>query len=94
MTLDDHLKQNPNLRTFIDQIVSDKRFLALKDAFVSHTPVAIDKTSEVSVEVAHGMYLGTRFVFNDMERIYREPKVDPKKKDQKQTPEVDPDLET
>jgi hypothetical protein len=93
MTIDEHLKLNPNLRTFIDQIVADKRFLALKDAFVSHTPPG-DKNVQTSIEVSHGMYLGTRFVFNDMERIYREPKVDPNKKEQKKKTEVDPDLET
>lgn len=93
MTLEDQLKANPGLRTLIDLIASNKSFLALKDAFVSYTPAG-DKNIQTNTEVSHGMYLGTRFVFNEIERIYREPKTEPKKKDQKSSVEVDPDLET
>lgn len=93
MTLEEHLAINPNLRSFIDSIVADKRFLPLKDAFVSHTPPG-DKTTAVSTEVAHGMYLGTRFTFNEMERISRQPKIEKDNKDKKgPKPETDPDLQ-
>lgn len=92
MTIDEQIKANPGLRSLIDLIASHKSFLALKDAFVSYTPAG-DKNIPTNTKVSHGMYLGTRFVFNEMERIYREPKTDTKTKEKKQPVEVDPDLQ-
>jgi hypothetical protein len=94
MTLEEQLAINPSLRAFIDTIVGDKRFLLLKDAFVAHTPAG-DKSTENSTSVCQGMYLGTRHVFNEMERISRQPKID-KDKEKKKGPqsETDPDLQS
>lgn len=60
----------------------------LRIAFCCHSPGGDDK-SETSTAKAHGMNLGTRYVFNQIETIATEA---PPPKPQQRTGEPDPDL--
>lgn len=81
----EELSVDTTMVSFIQSIVNDKRFPALKDSFVSHTPAA------GSPDQALGKLLGTRYVFNELEKIAK-----PKPKKETKTPVThgkDPDLE-
>lgn len=82
MTIAD-LVNDKGFKDYILEFFKDPRFIHVKDAFVSHVP-------ENGTE-AHGKYLGTRFVFNELERIAKElPKID---KPKSEVVRKDPDLD-
>lgn len=85
------LSDEESLVKFIKSFVEDKRFLEVKDAFVAHSPSGND--TEGGIAIAHGKNLGTRYVFNEMEKIAKTP---PKKPTIQNTGAKgkDPDLET
>lgn len=91
------LKDDPEMREYIRSICKHKLFLQLKDAFVAHTPAgereAVASQSEDPIVLAHGKNLGTRFVFNELEKVSNQAK-QPDKKKPKTTSEPDPDLAT
>lgn len=84
------LTKDPTIKAFIEKLVRDPSFLVLKDAFVSHSP----NGHKEGVEVAHGMFLGTRYVFNELETISKTI-IPPKTttKDQGRAAGKDPDLD-
>lgn len=67
----EQLNSDDALVKYIKGIVEDKRYLELKDAFVAHSPSGND--TEGGIAVAHGKNLGTRYVFNEMEKIAKTP---------------------
>jgi hypothetical protein len=83
------LKANPTLVNYVKQFVNNPNFLIVKDAFTNHTPE--EKKEETSALVAHGMNLGTRYSWNELEKIaaviFEE-----KKAKKKGEPHTDPDL--
>lgn len=81
MTLQE-ITNTKTLKEYVAKFVNDPRFLLVKDAFVAHTP-------ETGVE-PFGKSLGTRYVFNELERIATSTPVEPKTKGTGTT--QDPDL--
>lgn len=84
------LQNDAKSTDLIRQFVRNPSFLIIKDAFVAHTPGG-DDCSDSSIHVAHGKNLGTRFVFNEMERIAA---LLPDKKEKPKNYTQDPDLES
>jgi hypothetical protein len=88
---------NKDVWKYLNDFVRHPLFLTVKDSFVAHTPGGEAKNDRpgdpTSIEVAHGKFLGTRFVFNEMERITKAPPVDRTRKPQ-QVHGKDPDLAT
>lgn len=93
MSFEEHFTETPALRSFVREVVRNPLFVKLKDAFVSTCPMG-EKNSETSTSVAHGMYLGTRHVFNEMKRIAKTSEEQKKDKKQERKGETDPDLES
>ena len=62
-----------DVHKYVCDIANNPLFLRLKDAFLAHSPGGEDKSREDAVAVAHGKLLGTRFVFNEIERLARTP---------------------
>lgn len=86
----DSIHSDASLRNYVAQFVNDPRFLLIKDAFVAHTPGG--ESNEHASRIAHGKFLGTRYVFNELENIAR---TKPKTEEPKKRPGMgkDPDLE-
>lgn len=63
-------------------------FLQIKDAFVAHTPQGETDTDSKNF----GKLLATIFVFNELEKLAKEPK--PKKQTESESNKQDADLET
>jgi hypothetical protein len=83
----EELKADEALVKAIKKFVSTPDFLEIKDAFVSHTPEAA--ANETNVSFNFGKLIGTRYVFNEFERIA---KTTPKLPKAEKTGEGDPDL--
>lgn len=94
-TSTEEIIQQGDLHEFIKSIVNDKRYLALKDAFVAH--VTKGEASEHSTSLSHGKYLGTVYVFNAMEseaKSLSKKETDQANKAKAARPQsIDPDLE-
>lgn len=69
MNFQELAQDNKSIVDYVRAFVTDKRFLSVKDSFVSHSPAG--KESEHTALIAHGQVLGTRYVFNEMEKIAR-----------------------
>ena len=69
----DEIINNKDVHKLVCEIVRSPYFLALKDAFCAHSPAGEDKTREDAIATAHGKNLGTRFVFNTMEKLSKQP---------------------
>lgn len=95
MTLTEAM-QDRQVADLVRIIYTHPAFLKLKDAFVSHSPSAKDTAekpiTEDSACSAHGQYLGTRYVFNKIEELAKQPTQTPKPP--RVTGRQDPDLES
>lgn len=79
----------------IKRFVANPEYLEIKDAFVSHTPEGGNDGNRSDTEAKNlGKFLGTRYVFNELEILARSaPKQPENKRSQRSTTGHDPDLE-
>lgn len=96
MTLTEAM-QDSEVADLVRTVYRHPAFYKLKDSFVSHSPSAKDTdgkpVTEESASLAHGQYLGTRYVFNKIAELAKQPQTQ-KPTTPRQQGRQDPDLET
>lgn len=89
MTIQTAADKDGEVKDLLVMIYRHPAFDRLRVAFVSHSPKGTD-TEPTSIEVAHGQYLGTRYVFNTIEDIVTKPPTQTRPK--RESGGRDPDL--
>lgn len=88
MNFQELISDDKSIVEYVRKFVQDPRFQKVKDSFVAHSPSG--KENEHNALIAHGQNLGTRYVFNEMERTAR-PTLD---KNERGRTGRDPDLDS